>query len=81
MGTMKLSLSSGKKYPTHKTVGEENEAVKKKEFKNQEEFKNELFAKLSKDSGKCIKSTTREMMGKDVSWKGVRCSVSSVLCL
>jgi hypothetical protein len=55
----------------HKRAGEENEAVKK----HQEEFKNEWFAKLSKHSDKCMKSTTREMMQKDGSWKGVRCSV------
>ena len=55
-----------------KVAGEENEAVRKK---HQEEFKNEWFAKMSKHSGKCIKSTTRETMQKDESWKGVRCSV------
>ena len=56
----------------HQKAGEENEVVKKK---HQEEFKNEWFAKMSKHSGKCIKSTTREMRQNDGSWKGVRCSV------
>ena len=56
----------------NETAGEENEAVKNK---HQDELKNEWFAKMSHHSDKCIKSVTREMMQKDGSWKGVRCSV------